>query len=258
MTELKDPTPTPAPTRSPAPPPDDPDGPDPLASLHKMSTTAGITSQEYVAINIPSILALLVGLASVLAVLSPVLLILPVAGVIVGLIALAQIRASNGTQTGRGFAWLGIVLSVGIGAFVLVAAAVERNRTAADRAEIVRQIEQLGRHVAAKEYDAAYAMFSDRFHTRVDRARFDAVWDQVHGFQGFGKLHGMQWNQTDVLFEADPGSGTRVATAYAWLLFDKTGQERPRHPLTFRKAGDKWIIEDAPQIFPRDRDGARR
>lgn len=254
MTELKDPT-----APSPAPPPAGTrDGPDPLASLHKMSTTAGITSQEYVAINIPSILALLVGLASVLAVLSPVLLILPVAGVVIGLVALSQIRASNGTQTGRGFAWLGIILSVAIGAFVLVAAAVERNRTAADRAEIVRQIEQLGRHVAAKEYDQAYTMFSDRFHGRVDRARFDAVWDGLHAFQGFGKMHGMQWNQTDVLFEEDAGSGTRVATAYAWVLFDKTGQERPRHPLLFRKVGDNWVIDDAPQMFPRDRDRGRR
>ena len=253
MTELKDPTPSAPPT----PPAGEFDGPDPLASLHKMSTTAGITSQEYVAINIPSILALLVGLASVLAVLSPVLLIVPVVGVVVGLVALSQIRASNGTQTGRGFAVLGIVLSLGIGAFVLVAAAVERSRTAADRAEIVRQIEQLGRHVAGREYDAAYAMFSDRFHGRVDRARFDAVWNGLHAFQGFGTMRGMQWNQTDVLFEADPGSGTRVATAYAWVLFDKTGDERPRHPLTFRKVGDKWVIEDAPQMFPRDRDRRR-
>ena len=249
MTELKDPTPTPSTT-----PPDRPDaGPDPLASLHKMSTTAGITSQEYVAINIPSILALLVGLASVLAVLSPILLIVPVAGIITGFVALAQIRASNGTQSGRGFAWLGILLSLGIGAFVLVAAVVERSRTAADRNAIVQQIEQLGRHVAAKEYDPAYGMFSDRFRARVDRARFGAVWDQLHAFQGFGKMQGMQWNETHILFEEDPGSGTRVATAYAWVIFEKTGQERPRHPLVFRKVGDKWVIEDAPQMFPRDR-----
>lgn len=247
MTELKDPTPTPA-----APEVAD-DGPDPLASLHKMSTTAGITSQEYVAINIPSILALLVGLASVLAVLTPILLIVPVAGIITGFVALSQIRASNGTQTGRGFAWLGILLSLGIGAFVLVAAVVERSRTAADRGEIVQQIQQLGRHVAAKEYDQAYAMFSDRFRARVDRARFDAVWDQLHAFQGFGKMQGMQWNQTHILFEEDAGSGTRVATAYAWVMFEKTGQERPRHPVMFRKVGDKWVIEDAPQMFPRER-----
>ena len=249
MTELKEPTPTP-PAHSRAA---DGDGPDPLASLHKMSTTAGITSQEYVAINIPSILALVAGLASVLAVLTPVLLLIPVVGVAVGLVALSQIRASNGTQTGRGFAWLGIVLSLAIGAFVLVAAVVERSRTAADRAEIVRQIDQLGRHVVAKEYDQAYAMFSDRFHNRVDRAAFAAVWDQVHGYQALGRMQGMEWNQTHILFEDEPASGTRVATAYAWVNFEKTGNERPRHPLVFRKVGDKWLVDDAPQMFPRDR-----
>ena len=250
MTELKDPTPSP-PADRPVAPGDD--GPDPLASLHKMSTTAGITSQEYVAINIPSVLALFVGLASVLAVLTPVLLLVPVAGVVVGLVALSQIRASNGTQTGRGFAWLGIFLSLGIGTFVLVGAVVERGRTAADRQEIVRQIEELGRHVSARDYEKGYAMFSDRFRNRVDRTTFDAVWDQVHSVPELGKFLGMEWNRTNIYFEDEPGSGTRVATAYAWVNFEKPSKERARHPLQFRKAEGKWVIDDAPQLFQSER-----
>ena len=93
MTELKDTSTAAAPDRPARPASDEPD---PLASLHKMSTTAGITSQEYVAINIPSIIALIVGLAGVVAALTPVLLLVPVAGVVVGMVALSQIRASNG------------------------------------------------------------------------------------------------------------------------------------------------------------------
>ena len=250
MTELKDPTPSP-----PADRPDSAgdDGPDPLASLHKMSTTAGITSQEYVAINIPSVLALLVGLASVLATLSPVLLLVPVVGVVVGVVALSQIRASNGTQTGRGFAWLGILLSLGIGTFVLVGAMIEHGRTAADRREIVRQIEELGRLVAARDYDKAYSMFGDRFRTRVNRTTFDAVWDQHHAVPELGKITGMEWNRTSIYFEDELSSGTRVATAYAWVNFEKPSKERARHPLQFRKAGGAWVIDDAPQIFPSER-----
>src|SRR6476660_5325715 len=72
--------------------PDDDSGPDPLASLHKMSTTAGITSQEYVAINIPSIVAFVLGIASLVAVLNPVLLVLPLAAVVTAYAALSQIR----------------------------------------------------------------------------------------------------------------------------------------------------------------------
>jgi hypothetical protein len=253
MTELKD--------QTSAPPPDRPAGagydePDPLASLHKMSTTAGITSQEYVAINIPSILALLVGLASVVAALTPILLIVPVAGVIVGFIALSQIRASNGTQTGRGFAWAGILLSVGIGAFVLVNAVVERNRTAADRRAVAGLISDLGRHVSAREYDKAYALFSSRFHNRVNRATFDAVWDQAQNYPELGKVVAMQWNQTSILFEDEPGSGTRVASAFAWVDFEKS-EQKARHPLAFRKVQGQWLIDDAPQLFPTERRGRR-
>ena len=247
MTQLRDTSSAPPPERT---GPGGYDDGDPLASLHKMSTTAGITSQEYVAINIPSILALLVGLASVLAVLSPVLLIVPVAGVAVGFAALSQIRASNGTQTGRPFAWLGIILSLAIGVFVLARAVVERNRTAADRQEIVRQMEELGSHVAARDYDKAYAMFGPRFQSRVNRATFDAVWNQAQSFPELGKITGMQWNQTSIYFQDEPGSGTRVASGYAWVNFEKGGKEKARHFLQFRKVGGKWSVDDAPQMFP--------
>jgi len=218
-----------------------------------MSTTAGISSQEYVAINIPSILALIVGLASVLAALSPVLLLVPAIGVVTGLVSLAQIRASNGTQTGRAFALLGIVLSLVIGSLVLVGAVVERNRTAADRDTIVRQIEDIGRYLSTREYDKAYAMFSERFHKRVDRAAFDAVWDEAQKYPELGKIVGMQWNQTSILFQDEPSSGARVATAYAWVHFEKGGKEKARHPFMFRKDQGKWVIEDAPQMFPTER-----
>ena len=247
MTELKDPSPAP-----PGRPPSADDGPDPLASLHKMSTTAGVTSQEYVAINITSVVALLLGLASVLAALAPVLLIVPVAGVVVSLVALSQIRASNGTQTGRGFAWLGVVLSLAIGGFVLARAAVEQSQTRADRDEIVRQIEQLGRHVAARDYEKAYAMFSDRFHARVNRATFDAVWESSQNVPQLGRITSMQWNQTSIFFETDPASGARAATAFAWVTFEKSS-EKARHPLVFRKTAGQWVIDDATQLFPPER-----
>lgn len=248
MTELKDKTPRP----SDVPTGGRYDDQDPLASLHKMSTTAGVGSQEYVAINIPSIIALLVGLASVLATLSPVLLLVPVAGLGVGLAALAQIRASNGTQTGRAFAWLGIALSVGIGSFVLAGDMVERSRTAADRQVIIEKIAELGRALDAEDYDKAYAMFSDRFRNRVNRSTFEGVWKQSQSIPELGKIVSMNWNETSIFFEDEPGSGTRVASAYAWVNFAK-GTDRARHPIVFRKAGGSWIIDDAPQLFPGER-----
>ena len=249
MTDVRDPSPPAAPDRPAVARDADPD---PLASLHRMSTTAGVTSQEYVAINIPSVLSLILGLASVLAVLSPVLLLVPVAGIVVAFVSLSQIRASNGTQTGRGFAILGIVLSLAIGSFVLVRAALERSRTAADRDEIVRQIDELGRYISARDYDKAYTMFSDRFQKRVNRAAFDAVWNQAQGYPELGRIVSMQWNQTSIFFQDDPASGARAATAYAWVKFEKS-PEMARHPLVFRKVSGKWILDDASQLFPSER-----
>src|SRR3954454_9597425 len=114
-------------------PPARDDAPNPLASLHKMSTTAGISSQEYVAINIPSIIAPVLGVASVVAVLNPILLVVPLAAIVTAVAALRQIRESNGTQTGRAFAWLGIVLSLAIGGVVFAPAGADQLQRRARR-----------------------------------------------------------------------------------------------------------------------------
>ena len=239
------------------PPPTDPDGPDPLALLHKMSNTAGITSQEYVAINIPSIIALVLGLASVVAVLNPVLLVVPLAAVVTAFAAMSQIRASNGTQTGRGFAILGIVLALAIGGFVLVRAVAGRYQSQADRQAIVARIDELGRHVRAKEYDKAYALFSTRFQNRINAQTFNARWEAANSIPNLGPITSIEWNRTDILFQDDPESGARVGYAASWINFEK-GAEPARYTFEFRKSGAKWEIDDIPSLFPVDKPAPRR
>src|SRR5688572_29594402 len=92
---------------------------DPLAHLHKMSTTAGLGSGEYVAVNGAAVFALLLGLASMLALLEEVLLVIPLTAVIVGIIAWRQINQSNGTQTGKGLVAIAMLFAVGFGGFVV-------------------------------------------------------------------------------------------------------------------------------------------
>src|SRR4051794_11833123 len=89
-------------------------GSETLAHLYKMSTTSA-GGQEYVAINGMAIAALLLGFGSLLALVSNVLLVVPLASVIFGVAAVLQVRGSNGTQTGRGFAVAGIALALLIG-----------------------------------------------------------------------------------------------------------------------------------------------
>jgi hypothetical protein len=227
-------------------------GPDPLAGLHKMSTTAGITSQEYVAINIPSIVALVLGLASVVAVLNPVLLVVPLAAIVTAFAALSQIRASNGTQTGRAFAILGIVLALGIGGFRLVRAVTDRFQSQADRQAIASRIEEVGRLVRAKEYDKAYQLFSTRFRTRINPQTFQAKWEQTQSYPDLGRITSAEWNRTNIIFQADPASGARVGYAASWVHFEK-GSEPGRYTFDFRKTGSDWEIDDIPSLFPVDR-----
>src|SRR5215218_496972 len=85
-----------------AAPPTTPGDDDPLSHLHKMSTTAGLGSGDYVAVNGAAVFSLLLGLASMLSMLEEILLIIPLACIIVSVIAWRQINHSNGTQTGKG------------------------------------------------------------------------------------------------------------------------------------------------------------
>src|SRR5438046_4707720 len=83
---------------------------DPLARLHKMSTTAGLGTTEYVAINPVSVTAFFAGLASGLALLDPILLAVPVLAIVLSIVALHQISRSAGTQTARGLARGGLLV----------------------------------------------------------------------------------------------------------------------------------------------------
>src|SRR5947208_762197 len=84
-----------------------PSDPDPLAHLHKMSTTAGLGTTEYVAINPLSVATIFLGLASALALLDNTLLAVPALTVIAAIVSLRQISHSGGTQGGKGLAILG-------------------------------------------------------------------------------------------------------------------------------------------------------
>src|SRR5436309_10235622 len=81
-----------------------------LAHLHKMSTTAGLGTTEYVAINPLAVATVFLGAASALALLDHTLLAIPVLAVVCAIVALRQVIRSGGTQTGRGIAVLGLVL----------------------------------------------------------------------------------------------------------------------------------------------------
>ena len=261
MTEFNDPNTT-APTTAASttatlPHPAGGGGPDALSHLHKMSTTAGITSQEYVAINIPSIVALVLGMASLAAVLSPVLLVVPVAAIVTAFAALSQIRASNGTQTGRGFAILGIVLALVIGGIVLAREVMQRFQRKADRQAIAAKIEEVGRLVRDKQYDQVYQRFSTRFQNRINRQAFDARWEEMQSFHDVGRIKSIEWNRTNIIFQSEPTSGASAGFAASWIHFEKV-PEPARYTFEFRKSGNNWEVEDIPSLFPTEKAAKKR
>src|SRR5215204_2886908 len=103
MTELK-----PNPPLSSA----EPAGDDPLARLHKMSTTAGLGTTDYVAVNGWAIGALILGALSFLSLLANELLVLPALALVFAVVAFVKINDSNGTQTGKGLAIGGVLLAM--------------------------------------------------------------------------------------------------------------------------------------------------
>ena len=58
-----------------------------------------------------AVVTLILGVASSLSLFDPVLLAIPVAAVVLAVIAFRQIFASNGTQTGKGLTALGLILA---------------------------------------------------------------------------------------------------------------------------------------------------
>jgi hypothetical protein len=226
--------------KPPAPAADD----DPLAHLHKMSTTAGLGSGDYVAVNGTALFALILGLFSFLAFFSEMLLIVPLASIVASVIAFRQINRSNGTQTGRWLIVLGLLAAIGCGGTVLLLSATQGLRTRADRETIAKVTADVAQKVKEGNTQGAYDLFSDRFHQRVTPKAFE---DRLKLLQSYyGPLQSIAWNGL-AEFNDDDTSGIRVAAVSLQFNFQK-GPLRDR--ATLRKADDKWVIENLPDLFP--------
>jgi hypothetical protein len=89
----------------------------------------------------------------VLVLLEAFLLVVPLAAVVVAVIAYCQIRDSNGTQTGRGLVAVGLLLALGLGGFVVARETTRGLRTRDDRAAIAQLIQNVGERTRAGDYD---------------------------------------------------------------------------------------------------------
>jgi hypothetical protein len=228
---------------------------DPLRTLHKMSRTAGLGSNEYVAINPFSVAAVFFGLASGLVIFDALFLVVPAVAVILGLVALYQIRHSNGTQTGRGLSWLAIGLAVLFTALLGSKQILQIIGTQSDKRAIAQLVRDFGADISARNYDAAYAKMSPRFTERVDKKAFVEEFNgRLQDNPNYGAIQGMEWNGL-VNFDVDARTNDPIAGSVAIITVKNKseGVEREgkdRRDIRFRKRGDAWKIDDMPEFFP--------
>jgi hypothetical protein len=250
MTELRDrtPTPAPAPSQAPANPGANPgaDEADPLHNLYRMSRTAGLGSGDYVAINNTAIAALVLGLASATALLWPVGLVVAGAAIVVGVLAMIQIRSSNGTQTGIGIAAGGILLALVLGgatAGKMLLSAAQHRRDEAKISELVKRLNDL---IVAKQYGQAYqTLFSDSFKQTFTEAEFTRRWEQ--NLPVMGEIRSIDWGKTAEIAEIR-GTGEKRAVASSSVKFARF-PDPATQPMGFVFHDGEWVIDQISQLF---------
>jgi NADH:ubiquinone oxidoreductase subunit K len=219
-----------------------------------MSRTAGLGSGEYVAINNTSVVAFLMGLASVLALLNPFLLLFAVAAVVLAVMALIQIRSSNGTQTGQAFAIVAILLALLFGGTTggkMALAQAERRR---NEAEVVKVINLLGERLSKREYTQAYAtLFGDKFKENFSEEVFITRWEGVE--RDAGRVVSVNWAGRMELEPARGTAGPRAATK-ANFRFEKFPQDSPLTLALVEQDGE-WVIDQIGEMFNADAERRR-
>ncbi|HWE97890.1 MAG TPA: DUF4190 domain-containing protein [Tepidisphaeraceae bacterium] len=227
---------------------------DALAHLHKMSGTgSAFGAAEYVAINPVAIAALILGVASALTLAlrtASVLIAIPLAGIICAFVAMVQVRRSNGTQSGRGFALIGLALCVLLGAAVVGLQGLAYAATRGDNRKCAALIEEFGGLVRAQHYDQAYDMMSQNFHERVNLQKFIAGLEQFQSVPGYGTVESMRWNGESMHFDVVGDSNRKIGYALALVKFRKVA-EPTRESFEFTDREGDWKIDNLTNVFAR-------
>jgi hypothetical protein len=229
---------------------------DPLGHLHRMSTTAGVGSQDYVAINVTAVIAVLFGVASLLAIASPVLLVFPIVGVILSAAAIRQINGSNGTQTGRWLAVLGLAFSGLITASILSYQALQEVRRWDDQKAIAGLCQNYGDNLAQKKFAEAYDLFDSGFQARVGKPAFISQLSAIQNQPLVPPIDSVSWNGL-AAFQTDD-DGSEIAESMIKIHF-KGADEAIRLPARFKRGTDGvWLFDNIPDQFPAPRAAEQR
>lgn len=226
--------------------------PDELAHLYKMSPTAGVATTDYASINATAIVALLLGVGSVLVMFGSFLLIIPLAGVICAIVALRQINGSNGTQVGRGLAAGGLALALLIGGTDGAYQSFKAIQAREDEKQIAALLEQIGQQLSQGQYEAVYQQTAQRFRDRVSQDAFVQAFRAMVAVPQLGKVRSVQWNGEPMVFETNSDTGRKTALAMTLERFENL-QDPTRELMSFAKDRERWALDDIPRMFPTEK-----
>jgi hypothetical protein len=224
---------------------------DPIAGLHKMSTTAGVGSSDYVEINTLAIVSAVLALVTGFSLFDELFLLAGVAAIVVGVIALRQIAQSNGTQGGRALAAIGILLSLGIGATVVARTLAARAAVRKDQDAVNALIADLGEAIKKGKYLEAYNKFDKEFQAYISPQQFENTWRGVQDpTAGGAPLAEMKGN--DIFEFGQLPTGERTAITKAIIKFDRQGPNEGRLRVDARKPpGQDWKLAHLPELMDR-------
>jgi hypothetical protein len=190
-------------------------------------------------------------------------LIVPAAGIITAIIAFRQIAKSNGTQTGHVLAVAAILLSLAFGGIVFGRDVMERTAESRNKAAIGALVIQFDQKLKAGQFEELYQLFDERFQQRVTATKFGDMMKFITSSDVYGKMKsvtlpgmpanppaGYRWDGL-AEFVLDESTGGRLATAHMVYDFEKAGEVRQQ--VWFRDVNGKWMFEDIPGLFPREK-----
>lgn len=226
-----------------------------MRSLYRMSRTAGVGLQDYAAVNVFAVTGLILAFASVLVLIFsdvPALLILPLAAIVICVIAFVQIQGSNGTQTGRGLAVAGLLIALAFGGTNVYGRMTMAARHRADAAALRDLVKQFETAALAGKAADAHALFDAHFRENVKLETFERTLTyRVERMFGQKRVQHIALGDR-IEFETG-ANGATFATALLIITADGTapnGQPfRVEEPTEFRTVDDAWKIDAIPNWF---------
>ncbi|QOV88664.1 hypothetical protein [Humisphaera borealis] len=213
-----------------------------------MSTTAGLGSGDYAAVNTLAVVAFVGSLLGCLALLADLLVVIPVAAVVCAVIALRQIAASNGTQAGRWAGILAIVIGVGVVGILVGSRIYVSVQNKPDQQQVLSIISEFDKRIGGRDYAGAYQLTTPQFRSRVSEQSFVQKMLQFEANADTGGVAGVTWNGTPIEYQDDPQSSLK--TAWVGTVFRyRTTLPPNRIPVSFARQDGKWGINDIPALF---------